>query len=277
MQDSINTWPRRFELYSRSVRHSEALRRADMLWNIARPCYNRALALVGRQGLERNINGTDLIRVHARCRGVQEKYEPEVWSHLLDSLHSGDCVVDVGAHIGLYSIAMAKRIRPDGKVYACEPDASNRRLLIENVRLNELERRVVCLPIAISSSDGLAGFVENSNNESHIAFGDQNAPSEVPCFRLDTLFRTSRVDILKIDVEGFEEHVLRGAVELLSHAALRPRLICLEVHPYAWHSAGTESDAVFKFLSEVHYRLFTVSGEPITAIENYGHVFAYPA
>jgi Met-10+ like-protein len=120
------------------VRHCQVFRRADVLWDITRPFYDRTLALVARHGLQRNMNGSDLLRVHSSCRGVQENYEPEVWSQLLNSLQPGDFVVDVGAHIGLYSVAMATRVGPQGKVYACEPDASNRKFLVEHIRLNGL-------------------------------------------------------------------------------------------------------------------------------------------
>ncbi len=232
--------------------------------------------LIGRQGLERNINGTDLLRIHPGCRGAQEIYEPDVWHHLLSSLQPGDCVVDVGAHIGLYAVAMAKRLGPNGKVYAFEPDASNRAFLIEHTRLNGLAGRVVCLPVAVSSSDGLIGFAANSNSESHIARKDNGSTSEVVANRLDTLFHSTRVDILKIDVEGFEEHVLRGATELLSDLTRRPRLICMEVHPYAWDAAGTAPDALLTALSSLGYRARTVSGETVTSIRGYGHVFASP-
>ncbi len=234
------------------------------------------MVLIGRQGLRRNINGTDPLRIHPGCRGVQEVYEPDVWHHLLTSLQPGDCVVDVGAHIGLYAVAMAKRLGPNGKVYAFEPDAGNRAFLIEHTRLNGLARRVICLPVAVSSSDGLIGFAANSNSESHIAMNDHGATSEVVAIRLDTLFRSARVDILKIDVEGFEEHVLRGATDLLSDFTRRPRLICIEVHPYGWDAAGTAPGTILDLLRGLCYRAYTASGEAVTSIQGYGHVFARP-
>lgn len=276
MRARIDKFAHRIELYGRTARHSQILCGAGVVWDITRPFYDRTLALIGKNGLQRNMNGTDLLRVHPSCRGVQEGYEPDVWSHLLNSLKSRDCVVDVGAHIGLYAIAMAKRLGPHGKVYACEPDTSNRKLLREHIRLNGLGRRIVCLPVAVGSFDGLTEFAENSNSESHIALAGERT-SEVVCMRLDTLFRTTRVDILKIDVEGFEEHVLRGAAELLSDPARRPRLICLEVHPYAWNTADTAPEAVLTLLRGSRYRLCTVSGEPLERIQDYGHVFAYSA
>ncbi len=276
MQDLIHTWARGFELQSRSVRHSRLLRRAEVLWDVARPFYSRILTLIGRQGLQRNINGTDILRIHPACRAVQETYEPEVWDYLLSFLRPDDCVVDVGAHIGLYAAAMAKRLGPRGKVYAIEPDAANRALLIEHIRLNRLAARLICLPVAVSSSDGLIGFTANSNSESHIAVNDHCATSEVVANRLDTLFRSTRVDILKIDVEGFEEHVLCGATDLLSDLKRRPRLICMEVHPYAWEAAGTTADTLLNLLWALRYRTCAISGEPVSSIHGYGHVFAYP-
>lgn len=247
-----------------------------MVWDLARPAYNRATLLLAKNGLQRNINGTDLLRVHASFRGVQEIYEPEAWSYVMASLQPGDCMVDVGAHIGLYALAAAKHLGPHGRVYACEPDTGNRTDLIEHIRLNGLEKQILCLPVAIGSSDGLVGFTPKWDSESHIAATDEASTSEVVCVRLDTLFRANRVDILKIDVEGFEEHVLRGATELLSDFQRRPRLICMEVHPYAWSAAGTAPDAILVLLEALRYRVYRASGETVRSIEDYGHVFARP-
>ncbi|MEM2045746.1 MAG: hypothetical protein QXO20_06155 [Candidatus Bathyarchaeia archaeon] len=59
------------------------------------------MARLGRNGLERIINGTDRILILPKFRGVGETYEPEVWSHLMAQARPGDIVADVGAHIGL--------------------------------------------------------------------------------------------------------------------------------------------------------------------------------
>ena len=83
-----------------------------------------------------------------------------------------------------------------------------------------------------------------------------------------------RIDILKIDVEGFEEMVLRGAQNLLCTAAFRPRTIFIEVHPYAWASLGSGSTALLRLLNQAGYRVETLEGLPVRSIERYGEIVA---
>src|SRR3954470_912629 len=111
-----------FEKVSTWLRHLPSLERADWLWNPARPIYQRAVNHFGRNGLERIINGSDRILVSPRARGVSETYEPDVWRALMADLRPGDTFVDVGSFIGLYTVAVALRLRGFGRVIAFEPD-----------------------------------------------------------------------------------------------------------------------------------------------------------
>src|ERR1700687_5662933 len=111
-----------FERASTALRHSKLFERSRGLWNLARPVYNVVLSMGARGGLVRNMNQSDLIRIHPAWRSIPESYEPLVWSALMSSLRSGDCVVEVGGFIGLYSVAIARRIQPFGVVYTFEPD-----------------------------------------------------------------------------------------------------------------------------------------------------------
>ena len=99
-----------------AIRHGSGLTQADWLWNAARPLYNSAVTMFGGRGLERVMNGTDRIRILPKFRNLGEVYEPEVWEQFMSSLSNGDVIADVGAHIGLYTIALAKRLAPNGRV-----------------------------------------------------------------------------------------------------------------------------------------------------------------
>ena len=117
-----------------TLRHSRGLENSDWLWNFARPIYDRAIGLFGRNGLERNINGTDPILVIPRLRGLSEIYEPEVWREIMKEIRQTDFVADVGAFIGLYTIAIAKKLTGKGYVCAFEPDCKNHKLLIIQIK-----------------------------------------------------------------------------------------------------------------------------------------------
>ena len=108
-------------------------------WNLIRPGYNLFMeCLAGRSGLERNLNGTDPIRVAPCWRGLPEWYEPAVWRRFMAQVRQGDTVADVGAFLGVYAIAAAKRVGPRGSVVALEPDPANFKWLRRHVALNHV-------------------------------------------------------------------------------------------------------------------------------------------
>lgn len=132
----------------------------------------------------------------------------------------GDVVIDVGAHIGRYTLLAAGR---GAKVFSVEPEPDNFRLLLLNISLNRL-RGIVPLNCALASSCGLMRLYSP-------AFGDKDRTSfsatwpqytprafTVPCRSLDDLaeeFMLDRVDWLKVDVEGAETQVLMGGLRTL--------------------------------------------------------------
>jgi FkbM family methyltransferase len=262
-----------FEQLCVKLRHAPGLKRVEWLWNALRPAYDAAVRVIGNEGLERRINGTDSIRILPEFRGVTESYEPEVWHLLMKEVRLADVVADVGGFIGLYAIALARRVGDAGKVIAFEPDPDNFTVLRRHVELNRVGSRIQLIPAAVSQSEGLVAF-SVGGSESSLGNGPGQR-IEVNSVRLDSAVPTGRVDILKIDVEGFEEHVLQGAARLLSDPQRRPRVIFIEVHPYAWKIAGTSSESLLGVLRAHGYRAFHVDGRPIEApIDCYGEIVA---
>ncbi len=160
----------------------------------------------------------EMLAIEAFCRGL----EP------------GDCVIDVGANFGLVSIMAADRIGAHGRVLAFEPDSKARALLQTNVRLNRLGRRVTVVPRSLAHIDGMLPFYRSEESAfSGLADTGRARIEEVesvPAQRLDTAmeeFRVSRVDAMKIDVEGFEYAVLAGGTGALDRAP--DPLVMLEV------------------------------------------------
>lgn len=256
-----------------AVRHSRWLERADWVWETVRPLYNVCVSVGGRNGLVRVMNGTDRILVLPRCRGVKEEYEPEVWRSLISEFQPGDTFVDVGTYIGLYTIAAAQRVGPQGRVVALEPNPENYAVTEAHVKLNGLENRVELLQFAAGARDESVGFCLRGD-VSHVAVDGDDAQHTARCVRLDTVLRDRPVEILKIDVEGYEEMVLRGAENLLMASSGSPRVIYIEVHPYAWSSIGTTSDSLLEVLARCGYVAAGLDGESVARIERYGEIVA---
>jgi FkbM family methyltransferase len=138
---------------------------------------------------------------------------------------TGDTVVDVGAHIGLYTIIASKRVGPTGKVIAIEPDPENCNLLKRNVELNNLTNVIILECAAFSSNTKLKlyspgkerGFTKLSTVMSARALTETFL--HVDGNKLDHLMLMQGImqaNWIKIDVEGAELEVLKGATTTLS-------------------------------------------------------------
>ena len=186
-------------------------------------------------------------------------YEPQVTQALKRYLRAGARCMDVGAHLGYTTILMAHLVGPRGSLVAFEPFPKTFRLLEENVRLNELTN-IRLEPLAASDQDGSVSLVFEANQQlastpsvSGYAVEQEKGNIEVRCVSLDSyVARTGWTpELVKIDVEGAELAVLRGATHTIRNA--RPIFI-VEVH--GW---GTpESIEVIRFLQEARYVVSTL-------------------
>lgn len=156
----------------------------------------------------------------------------------------GDVVYDAGANLGLYSRYLVAALGAR-QVVSFEPLADNRRFLARNLELGGIAPRVTVLPYALADEDGTAEFQVDdvqsaSGTLSKVTGGDACVgrrnlglgplTATVPCRRLDTVVAAEGLplpDVIKIDVEGAEALLLRGASGLLRER--RPRLL-IELH-----------------------------------------------
>jgi FkbM family methyltransferase len=243
-----------FERIARTVRHAPLLRRVEPFWDVARPAYNLILARAfAAGGLTRSVNGTEPMRLDARCRNVPMVYEPAVWTALLDAVQPGDTFVDVGANVGLYAVAAGRRVRR-GQVIAFEPDPGNATLLRRNIALNRVDDAVEVRQLALGAERGELRF----RSEQQRSGVDPNGAVLVPVSTLDSEV-TVRVDVLKIDVEGFEGEVIAGAVGVLTDPDRRPRAIFLETHTAVLAERGLEEAPILHQLERAGYRISELS------------------
>jgi FkbM family methyltransferase len=137
---------------------------------------------------------------------------------LLHFLKEGDLFLDIGSNIGSYTI-LASGVRK-AMTWAFEPDPETILALKRNVQINGIQDRVVLHQLALGDSDGEASFTCGLGTTNRMAMnGDMNIRS-VRVRKLDSLVGTNTPLMIKMDVEGFEEHVVRGAKDLLSGKSL---------------------------------------------------------
>lgn len=155
---------------------------------------------------------------------VDGGYEPLETSALLELSKHANTFVDVGANIGYFSILLASS-RPGLRGLAIEPSSDTRKRLVRNVELNSLAGRIRVVASAVGASAGDAPLFKPSDTGNVGAslrnlHEDETGTTEtVPVTRLDDLIdpasSSARDILLKIDVEGAEEMVLKGASETL--------------------------------------------------------------
>ncbi|MEM9714530.1 MAG: FkbM family methyltransferase, partial [Actinomycetota bacterium] len=136
-------------------------------------------------------------------------YEADLLEHLARHLPSGGRVLDVGAHIGNHTIALAVL---GHEVVAVEPNPETRALLEANVHRNGLDGRVTVHGVAAGARPGHGALIVDDDNSGATRL-DPGAGS-VPIRRIDDLVQD--VDLVKLDVEGHELAALEGAHRLLS-------------------------------------------------------------
>ena len=229
------------------------------------------------RGVPRTINGRESIRVSAHHRYVDETYEPEVFALLTREIAPDDIVFDVGAYIGVYSIILSRYLGENGRVHAFEPAPESAKRLLEHLELNHASHKVNVWQCGVSSRCGHAQLLANSahiqNSFSPDAFGKESraVALEVPVVSIDAFCARESVypTWVKVDTEGWELHVLEGAEHLIS-SGRRVRFI-VEMHPYAWASAGYDAESFKRFC-----RTRRLEVEPLTGqsdpFEEYGQV-----
>jgi FkbM family methyltransferase len=235
-------------------------------WDIPRRWYGAILDRLYPGGFERDIDGSERMLTLASIRAVGQEHEPEAHRIILGAIQPGDTVADVGASAGLYTIPMARRVGDTGRVFAFEPDEQSFKTLRRHVELNGVSQRVELIRAAVADERGSVRFISGQGPLSHIAPpGNTAAASSTECVRLDDVFADSKVAVMKVDVEGYEEKVLRGAARLLTDPDRSPSVVLLDLHPFAWQGAGltTTQESLVVFLNECGYRVETLQGHPV--------------
>jgi len=138
-------------------------------------------------------------------------WEPHVLRELARYLAPGDTALDVGAHIGSVTVPMARLVGPEGRVYAFEPQKKIYRELVHNLELNELDNAVP-LRFALSSRNEIVEMDPIVVQDGRVRVGAGG--DAVEARTLDS-FGFPGVALMKIDVEGYEAEVLRGAEQTI--------------------------------------------------------------
>lgn len=164
--------------------------------------------------------------------------EEGTWAWIRNTVRPGDVFYDIGANIGLYTLAAARHVGENGRVFAFEPHAASFERLCANLLLNDVAGRATALSIAPNDSEGFFDFHyagwQSGASASQLA--DQPRTTIGLCelkyaAPIDLLVERGwlpRPDIVKLDVDGREPHIIRGMTRLLGSQD-RPRSVQVEI------------------------------------------------
>ena len=188
-------------------------------------------------------------------------YEKGILAFLQANLRKGDCFVDVGANIGLMSIFASNCVGNEGQVLAYEAHPKTAELLKENIELNQLMNIQVC-QYALGSEEGQTKIYDNwqinRGGASLIVKTEDSIAYDIDIHRLDAVLSTNlHPKIIKIDVEGFELEVLKGASETIKK--FQPILIVefSEIREN-FHESGEQLVEIIKTFG--NYRFYKLKG-----------------
>lgn len=163
-------------------------------------------------------------------------YEKKLLAVIRRELRPGDVALDIGANIGVVSLFCATRVGPTGRVFAVEALRQNHELLERNVRRAGFSNRITTAHCALGAEEKtiVIRFDETTENWGNTSLLDQSGASqqEVRMQRLDQLWEKwgrPHIQLVKLDVEGFEAEVLKGAGRLLQESP--PAFWIVEFNP----------------------------------------------
>lgn len=158
-------------------------------------------------------------------------YERETQLKMAQVVRPGWVAYDIGAHVGVYTLLLSHLVKPEGHVVSFEPVPKNLSFLHGHIEMNKL-LNVTIVEAALSDHEGLDHFkLEESSAMGHL---DKDGELKIQTLTMDSYVqRSGRLpDLIKIDVEGAEAAVLRGAQQLLRE---RPPVIFLSTHGMEAH------------------------------------------
>ena len=204
------------------------------------------------------VNGSKLVMSPGRTGATANLYvglaEVDDMAFVAHMLRPGDLFVDVGANIGAYTVLAAA---VGARCLALEPSPQTFARLSENLRLNDLTATVTARQLAVGAASGELRFTAGLDTVEHvIARGESASATQVVAVQpLDDILANDEPYVMKIDVEGFETEVIRGANRTLSRPSLSA--IVIEMNGsgarYGYDEAALHRDLVAHGFTNVTY------------------------
>ncbi len=212
--------------------------------------------VVEHNGIKLRINPTSVQDLQfITFNGKNIIYEPETGEFLRQYVKDGSVFVDAGANNGYFSLLVARLLKGTGKVYSFEPVATTYKRLLQNIELNGFSN-IEPYNFALGSyrhdafinvsdtNDGFNSLVEIRGSRTRIA---------VDVIPLDEIVGNNRVDIIKMDVEGYEREVIKGATNVIRS---NENIKVIFEHNPALSRHGNEDE--FNLLKRLGFKIYSM-------------------
>ncbi len=187
-------------------------------------------------------------------------YEKGIINFIQKHLKEGQTFLDIGANIGLLSCVASKKVKDSGKIIAVEANPKTIEILKFNLELNNCKNAAI-IPFGLGDVKTKELFYQNTKlyrgGASFLNQGNESG-TEIEIDTIDNLFPNEKLDMVKIDVEGFELKVLEGGVNVFKKN--RPIFI-IEVSTNREQEVGVTPSEIRQFILDLgNYKLFKFSG-----------------
>lgn len=189
-------------------------------------------------------------------------YESGTLDFIKNHLKKGDCFVDVGANIGLMSIEASRSVGNEGKVYSFEPHPTTVKILQFNIDLNAI-KNIDVIEKGVGSKSGEAKIYDrwdvNRGGASLLSSNTEQESYDIQIVSLDEVLEKDEVEMIKIDIEGFELEALKGAKSILSSKT--PPILIVECTEETEHQDYTREE-LYSWLKHTNsnYKFYKLKG-----------------
>ena len=250
--------------YLRYLRHKDSVK--DLLpWNKMGTVYRYVIGLLPFNfSVNQFVTNNFKFKLHARFvfsnfKNWGNKHN-DFFPIYLKLSEGSKCFFDVGAHIGIVSLAVSKSISNKGKIYAFEASKQNLDFLKYHIKSNNIKNIKVINKLVTSTvkkKSVLFESHESSGMNSVISINEKQITEKknVQSITLDEFCKTKKIypDILKVDIEGSEIDMLIGAKGIIKK--MKP-LIFLSYHPFHIKKLGYDKSFIFDILKKLDYKIY---------------------
>lgn len=243
--------------------------------------------LFGKYKFSLNLNHHDL--ESSFYYFIPERYEHKTQRYIKETVHKNMLTIDIGAHLGLFTILLADRVGPSGKVYSFEPGSENYKQLKLNLELNQLSQAVPInralshvsahTHLILNERSNAGHFLEEINNRHRAS--QKQLSEEIETITLDEFVedeKIKKIDLIKMDAERSEDLILEGAKRTLASGMI-DRIICeipsstkiimgKDTVRHIFYSYGYRSYILNTVLSRKAYLSELKPEEPVTGLQN---------